>query len=74
MFQLVMKEVFDMIPSTNDQEFQMTMSKMSQHPQFAQMLMAAQQGKLPDEEAIAKAKAAPKLAKAKTLKAFETSK
>ena len=47
---------------------------MSRHPQFAQMLMAAQQGKLPDEDALAKAKAAPKLAKAKTLKAFEVSK
>ena len=47
---------------------------MAQDPQSAQMIMAAQQGKLPDEDAIAKAKSRPKLEKAKTLKAFQASK
>ena len=36
--------------------------------------MAAQQGKLPSEDQLQKAKERPKLEKAKTLKAFQTSK
>lgn len=39
-----------------------------------QMIMAAQQGKLPTEEALAEAKRRPKLEKSKTLKAFQESK
>ena len=50
------------------------MQMMSQNPQYAQMIMAAQQGKLPSEDAIAEAKRRPKLEKAKTLKAFQSSK
>ena len=38
------------------------------------MIMAAQQGKLPSEEALAEAKRRPKLEKSKTLKAFQESK
>ena len=47
---------------------------MAQNPQYAQMIMAAQQGKLPSDDAIAQAKSRPKLEKAKTLKAFQASK
>ena len=70
MCQVVMQEVLDLLPETNSNEFQTTMQVMAQNPQYAQMIMAAQQGKLPDEDAMAKAKATPKLEKAKTLKAF----
>lgn len=38
------------------------------------MIMAAQQGKLPSDDALAKAKKSPKLEKQKTLTAFQTSK
>ena len=42
----------------------MTMQTMSQRPEFQQMMMAAQQGKLPEEQDAAKEKdAAPKLTK-----------
>ena len=74
MAQQVMTELMAELTETSEQEFGMTMQAMAAQPPFQQMLMAAQQGKLPDEDALAKAKAAPKLAKAKTLKAFEVSK
>ena len=57
---------------TSEQEFSMSMQIMAQNPQFQQMLMAAQQGKLPDEEGAEKAP--PKLSKQKTLQAFELTK
>jgi len=38
------------------------------------MIMAAQQGKLPSDDAMSKAKSRPKLEKSKTLTAFQTSK
>lgn len=38
------------------------------------MIMAAQQGKLPSEEKMAEAKSRPKLAKSKTMTAFQESK
>ena len=47
---------------------------MAQNPQYSQMITAAQQGKLPTEEALAEAKRRPKLQKSKTLKAFQESK
>ena len=47
---------------------------MAQNPQYAQMIMAAQQGKLPSEEKMAEAKSKPKLQKQKTLQAFQESK
>lgn len=74
MCQVVIKEIFEILTETNEQEFQATMGMMAQHPQFAQVLMAAQQGKLPDENAVAAAKDKPKLEKSKVLKAFEVSK
>jgi hypothetical protein len=74
MCQLVMKETLDVLTATDMEEFQMTMAHMAQTPEYAQMIMAAQQGKLPDEDALAKAKSRPKLDRAKTLKAFAKSK
>lgn len=57
----------------SEQEFGQTMQALAQHPQISQMLMAAQQGKLPDESAPAPSNE-PKLTKQKTLQAFEESK
>jgi len=74
MCKVVIEEIFEILTETNEQEFQATMAMMAQHPQFAQVLMAAQQGKLPDENAMADAKKKPKLEKSKVLKAFEVSK
>ena len=42
MCQLVLKEMLEVITGLSEQEFQQTMQKMSQNPQFAQMMMAAQ--------------------------------
>ena len=50
------------------------MTVMAQNPAYAQMIMAAQQGKLPDERKVEEAKAKPKLEKSLTLRAFEVSK
>lgn len=74
MCQLVMKEVLDVLTETSEQEFQMTMQMMAQNPQYAQMIMAAQQGKLPSEEKMQEAKSRPKLQKQKTIDAFQESK
>mmetsp|Transcript_20830 Transcript_20830/g.25511 ORF Transcript_20830/g.25511 Transcript_20830/m.25511 type:complete len:243 (+) Transcript_20830:44-772(+) len=74
MCQQVMQELMAELTETNEQEFSMTMQVMAQQPQFQQMLMAAQQGKLPEEDAAEKAKAAPALSKQKTLTAFELTK
>lgn len=74
MCQVVMREVLDHLTDTSEQEFQQTMGMMAQNPQYAQMIMAAQQGKLPSDDQMAKAQSRPKLEKAKTLKAFQTSK
>lgn len=71
--QEVMKEVLGCLPDTSEQEFQQTMQVMSQNPQMAQMIMAAQQGKLPTEEQLATAKSRPKLEKQKTLAGFKKS-
>lgn len=59
---------------TTEAEFAGTMQVMAQQPQFQQFLMAAQQGKLPDENDQPKAEEAPKLSKQKTLDAFELTK
>ena len=74
MAQQVMQELMEELTETSEQEFGMTMQVMAQQPQFQQMLMAAQQGKLPDEDAAEKAKKQPTLDKQKTLKAFELTK
>ena len=74
MAQQVMQELMEELTETSEQEFGMTMQVMAQQPQFQQMLMAAQQGKLPDEDAAEKAKKQPALNKSKTLKAFELTK
>ena len=74
MCQLIMKEVLDCLPETNEMEFNQTMAQMAQNPQYAQMIMAAQQGKLPSDDQLQQAKATPKLEKSKTLTAFEESK
>ena len=68
MCNVVMEDVLRLLTETSMQEVQMTMQMMAQDPQMSQMLMAAQQGKLPseDQEVVAK----PKLEKSKTLKAF----
>lgn len=50
------------------------MGQMAQNPQYAQMIMAAQQGKLPSEDQMKEAKSRPKLEKSKTLTAFNASK
>lgn len=47
---------------------------MAQQDEFMQMLMAAQNGKLPDEDAASQAKKQPELSKQKILKAFEVNK
>lgn len=47
---------------------------MAQQDEFMQMLMAAQNGKLPDEDADSQAKKQPELSKQKILKAFEVNK
>ena len=73
MSEIVMREVIEHL-QISEQSFQMTMQRMAQNPQYMQMIMAAQQGKLPTEEALAEAKRRPKLEKSKTLKAFEESK
>ena len=49
---MVIKEVLDVLTDTSEQEFQQTMMMMGQNQQFAQMLVAAQQGKLPTEETM----------------------
>ena len=75
MAQQVMQELMEELTETSEQEFGMTMQVMAQQPQFQQMLMAAQQGKLPDEDAAEKAKKKqPTLDKSKTLRAFELTK
>merc|ERR1712217_370573 len=74
MCQLIMKEVLECLPDTSEMEFSNTMGMMAQNPQYAQMIMAAQQGKLPSEEQVLAANAKPKLEKDKTLSAFEESK
>ena len=35
MCQTVIKEIFEILTETNEQEFQATMGMMAQHPQFA---------------------------------------
>lgn len=42
MAQSVLRDVLDNLTGTSEQEFQMTMQMMSQHPQYQQMIMAAQ--------------------------------
>ena len=73
MMEKVLKDCLDILVETSEQEFQMTMQMMAQDQRFAQMIMAARQGKLPmgDEPAP---NAAPKLERRKTLVAFERSK
>lgn len=73
MSETVMREALEHL-QIQEQTFQMTMQMMAQNPQYMQMIMAAQQGKLPTEEALAEAKRRPKLEKSKTLKAFQESK
>jgi len=72
MCQTVLREVLEFLTDLSEQEFQQTMQTMAQHPQYGQMLMAAQQGKLPskDEAADAKKAKAPRLERAKTLTAL----
>ena len=74
MCQMVMRETLELLPETNEQQFQTTMTVMAQNPAYAQMIMAAQQGKLPDDRKVEEAKAKPKLEKSLTLRAFEVSK
>ena len=49
MCQAVMQETMGCL-DTSEQEFSITMQMMAQNPQMQQMMMAAQQGKLPDDE------------------------
>lgn len=71
MCQIVLQDAMDVLSGLSAQEFQQTMAMLSQNPQMAQMLMAAQQGKLPSNNP-GDANKKPSLTKSKTLKAFET--
>ena len=65
--QIVMNEVVTML-QISEQEFQMTHQMLASNEQTAELVMAAQQGKLQP-----KSKGEPKLSKQKTLEVFETS-
>ena len=73
MCQVVIKQIFDILTETNEQEAQMTMQTMAQDPRYAQALIAAQMGKFPDESALAEKKG-PKLTKEQVIKAFHITK
>ena len=76
MCQTVMKETFALLPETNENDFWITMDVTAQKTAFAQMIIAAQQGKLPDERKIEEAEVedSSKLKKSMTLRAFEATK
>ena len=73
MCQVVLRETMEVLTDVSEAEFQRTMQQMASNPQMAQMLMAAQQGKLPSDNQESAGKK-PGLTRAKTLKAFETAK
>ena len=74
MCQKVMRETLELLPETNEHQFQVTMAVMAQNPAFAQMIVAAQQGMLFDESKIEEAKPKRHLERSLTLRAFEVSK
>ena len=68
----VMKDCFACLVKTNEEEFQMSMQMMAQDLRFAQMMMAARQGKLQTVNEPTP-NAAPILELQTTLVALETS-